>query len=44
MRDIWAAQGMGITAATPAQLAERMRADHDFYGKLIRESGVKGGG
>ncbi len=44
MREIWAAQGMGITAATPAQLADRLRADHEFYGRLIRDAGIKGGG
>ncbi len=44
MREIWAAQGMGITSATPAQLADRLRADHEFYGRLIRDAGIKGGG
>lgn len=44
MREIWAAQGMGTSAATPTQLADRMRADYEFYGRLIRDAGIKGGG
>jgi tripartite-type tricarboxylate transporter receptor subunit TctC len=44
VREIWAQQGMGITAADPARLAKRMREDFDFYGKLIRAAGIKGDG
>jgi tripartite-type tricarboxylate transporter receptor subunit TctC len=44
VREIWAQQGMGITTADPARLARRMREDFDFYGKLIREAGIKGEG
>ena len=44
VREIWAQQGMGITNADPARLARRMREDFDFYGKLIREAGIKGEG
>jgi tripartite-type tricarboxylate transporter receptor subunit TctC len=44
VREIWTQQGMGITEATPAQLAKRMRADYDFYGRLIRDAGIKGDG
>jgi len=35
---------MGSAAANPAQLAQRMRADFDFYGWLIREPGIRGDG
>jgi tripartite-type tricarboxylate transporter receptor subunit TctC len=41
MAAIWAKQGMGTSKATSAQLARRVRADYDFYGRLIREAGVK---
>ncbi len=44
VRDIWAQQGMGITSADPARLARRMREDYDFYGKLIRDAGIKSDG
>ncbi len=44
VRDIWVQQGMGITSADPARLARRMREDYDFYGKLIRDAGIKSDG
>ncbi|MCA3071922.1 MAG: tripartite tricarboxylate transporter substrate binding protein [Rhodocyclaceae bacterium] len=44
VRDIWAQQGMGITSADPARLAQRMRDDYEFYGKLIRAAGIKSDG
>ncbi|MBC7780500.1 MAG: tripartite tricarboxylate transporter substrate binding protein [Proteobacteria bacterium] len=44
VREIWTQQGMGISNATPSQLAQRMRADYEFYGKLIRDAGIKGDG
>jgi tripartite-type tricarboxylate transporter receptor subunit TctC len=44
VREIWLQQGMGTSSANPAQLAQRMRADYDFYGRLIREAGIKSEG
>jgi len=44
VKAIWTKQGMGTSAATSAELAKRVRADHDFYGRLIRDAGIKMGG
>jgi tripartite-type tricarboxylate transporter receptor subunit TctC len=41
LKAIWTKQGMGTSNASPAALAKRVRADYDFYGRLIREGGIK---
>ena len=41
IRDLWQTQAMEIHPSTPEQFAARLRADHERYGNLIRNSGIK---
>ena len=41
MRERFAALGGDIATATPEQTAEFLKAEHDRWGKVIREAGIK---
>lgn len=41
VKDKLAAQGLEAWPSTPAQFAEQVRADHDKYGRVVRESGTR---
>jgi len=41
LKEKFAAAGIDITASTPEELGERIRADLPYYGKLMREAGIQ---
>jgi len=41
LKEKFAAAGIDITPSTPGELAERIRADLPYYGKLMREAGIQ---
>jgi tripartite-type tricarboxylate transporter receptor subunit TctC len=40
---LWASQGMQLPATTPQQFAQRVRADYEKYGRLVKAVGIKPG-
>ncbi len=43
MREFYASQNVEPMVMGPAEFAARVRAEHDRWGKLIREAGLRGG-
>jgi tripartite-type tricarboxylate transporter receptor subunit TctC len=41
IKELWKTQGVEAVARTPEQFAQRMRADYDKYGMLIKKLGAK---
>ncbi len=41
MRDYYATQNVEVLLMNPAEFAAKVRADHDTWGKLIRDAGLK---
>jgi hypothetical protein len=41
MRDLWASEGMEVVITTPEQFAQRMRADYEKYGRIVKAVGIK---
>jgi tripartite-type tricarboxylate transporter receptor subunit TctC len=39
LREAWARAGLAVETCTPGQLREAMRAEHDFWGLLVKGSG-----
>jgi tripartite-type tricarboxylate transporter receptor subunit TctC len=40
IRQLWTSQGMEVVVNTPEQFAQRIRADHEKYGRLVRTVGI----
>jgi tripartite-type tricarboxylate transporter receptor subunit TctC len=41
IRDLWASEGMEVVITTPEQFAQRMRADYEKYGRIVKAVGIK---
>jgi tripartite-type tricarboxylate transporter receptor subunit TctC len=41
IRDLWASEGMEVVINTPEQFAQRMRADYEKYGRIVKAVGIK---
>ena len=41
MRELWTSQGMQVVTNTPEQFAQRIRADYDKYGRVIKAVGIQ---
>lgn len=41
MRRLWASEGMEVVIATPEQFAQRVRADYEKYGRIVKAVGIK---
>lgn len=41
IRDLWASQGMAVVTTTPEQFANRIRADYDKYGRIVKAVGIQ---
>ena len=41
MRKLWAGEGMAVVIATPEQFAQRVRADYEKYGRIVRTVGIQ---
>ena len=41
MRELWASQGMQAATNTPEQFAQRIRADYEKYGRVIKAVGIQ---
>ncbi len=39
LREAWEKVGLAVQTGTPAQLRDAMRAEHDFWGPLVKGSG-----
>jgi tripartite-type tricarboxylate transporter receptor subunit TctC len=40
IRQLWASQGMEAVVNTPEQFAQRIRADYEKYGRLVKSVGI----
>jgi len=38
---LWASEGMEVVTGTPEQFAQRMRADYEKYGRIVKAVGIK---
>ena len=41
MRELWTSQGMQVVTNTPGEFAQRIRADYEKYGRVIRAVGIQ---
>ncbi|HWI13082.1 MAG TPA: tripartite tricarboxylate transporter substrate binding protein [Burkholderiales bacterium] len=41
IRRLWASEGMEVVIATPEQFAQRVRADYEKYGRIVKAVGIK---
>ena len=41
IRDLWASQGMAVVTNTPEQFAQRIRADFEKYGRVVKTVGIE---
>lgn len=41
IRDLWASQGMAVVTNTPEQFAQRLRADFEKYGRIVKTVGIQ---
>jgi tripartite-type tricarboxylate transporter receptor subunit TctC len=41
MRELWTSQGMQVVTNTPEQFAQRIRADYEKYGRVIKAVGIQ---
>jgi len=41
IRRLWASEGMEVVVATPEQFAQRVRADYEKYGRIVKAVGIK---
>jgi tripartite-type tricarboxylate transporter receptor subunit TctC len=41
IRDLWASQGMEVVVNTPEQFAQRIRADYEKYGRIVKAVGIQ---
>jgi tripartite-type tricarboxylate transporter receptor subunit TctC len=41
IRDLWASEGMEVVITTPEQFAQRVRADYEKYGRIVKAVGIK---
>jgi tripartite-type tricarboxylate transporter receptor subunit TctC len=41
VREFYATQNVEVLLMTPAEFSAKVRADHDKWGKIIREAGLK---
>ena len=40
IRDLWASQGMEVVVNSPEQFAQRIRADYEKYGRIVKTVGI----
>ena len=40
IRELWASQGMEVVVNTPEQFAQRIRADYEKYGRIVKAVGI----
>jgi tripartite-type tricarboxylate transporter receptor subunit TctC len=40
IRELWASQGMEVVVNTPEQFAQRLRADYEKYGRIVKTVGI----
>jgi tripartite-type tricarboxylate transporter receptor subunit TctC len=40
IRQLWASQGMEVVVNTPAEFAQRIRADYEKYGRIVKTVGI----
>ena len=40
IRQLWASQGMEVVVNTPEQFAQRIRADYEKYGRIVKTVGI----
>jgi tripartite-type tricarboxylate transporter receptor subunit TctC len=41
IRELWTSQGMEVVTNTPAEFAQRIRADFEKYGRIVKTVGIK---
>ena len=41
IRELWASQGMQVVTNTPEQFAQRVRADYEMYGRIVKTVGIQ---
>jgi tripartite-type tricarboxylate transporter receptor subunit TctC len=41
IRELWASQGMEVVINTPEQFAQRIRADYEKYGRIVKAVGIR---
>jgi tripartite-type tricarboxylate transporter receptor subunit TctC len=41
IRDLWASQGMAVVTNMPEQFAQRIRADFEKYGRIVKTVGIQ---
>jgi tripartite-type tricarboxylate transporter receptor subunit TctC len=41
IRELWASQGMEVVVNTPEQFAQRIRADYEKYGRIVKAVGIR---
>ena len=41
IRELWASQGMEVVVNTPEQFAQRIRADYEKYGRIVKAVGIQ---
>ena len=39
--ELWASQGMKVVSNTPEQFAQRVRADYEKYGRIVKAVGIR---
>jgi tripartite-type tricarboxylate transporter receptor subunit TctC len=41
IRELWTSQGMAVVTNTPEQFAQRIRADFEKYGRIVKAVGIR---